>query len=181
MVALAALLPVSPASALTCAREWGGDTLASAPDAVAAARGWDGLVLGTISAVERKDDHWEAPVLTVQPEVVFAGSFPDVLRLEIGGHGPDMAFATGGRYFLALEHSADPAGWFVHPCGPNMEITGNDQLAQLRASSSSEVVIVEPLIPSPPTALWIAGLAAFVTLAGAWVARRTGSTVASTA
>ena len=122
---MAASLFVQPTSALTCAREWGSDTLAGARQAVAQPERWDGLVAGTITAVERKDDYWRTRVLVVEPAVVFSGDLRDTVRVEIGGHGPEMGFAAGATYFLALTRSGDPdtTGWFVHPCGPNMEIT----------------------------------------------------------
>lgn len=49
----------------------------------------------------------------------------------------------------------------------------------LSSSAAFVAALDEPRIPSPPIALWIAGLAAFVALAGAWVARRTRSAVES--
>lgn len=169
---MAAVLVIAPTTALTCANEWGGDTFAGAKQAVAEPARWDGLVVGTIAAVERKDDYWRTRVLVVEPGVVFSGAVRDTVRVEIGGHGPDLPFAEGGTYFLALTQGPATAGWFVHPCGPNMEMTSGDQLAQLRAISDSEVVISEPAITGTPAVVWVSVAVAAIALAGAWFMRR---------
>ena len=174
-LALAAVATsIQPASALLCAREWGNDTLAGAQEAVAHAGRWQGLMVGTIASVERKDDYWRTRVLVVDPGVVFSGEFRDTMRVEIGGNGPDMGFTEGAAYFLALTPSGDrtTTAWFVDPCAPNMEITSGDQLAQLRAIADSEVVISEPVITGPPTALGVAIAAGLVALAAMWLLRR---------
>jgi len=165
---------VQPASALVCAREWGGDTFAGAQEAVAHSGRWQGLMVGSIASVERKDDYWRTRVLVVDPGVVFSGEFRDTMRVEIGGHGPEMGFTEGAAYFLALTPSGDrtTTAWFVDPCAPNMEITSGDQLAQLRAIGDSEVVISEPVVTGPPTALWVAIAAGLVALAAMWLLRR---------
>ena len=149
---MAALLSVQPTSALTCANEWGGDTFAGAQEAVAHPERTDGLLVATIAAVERKDDYWRTRVLVVEPRVVFSGDLRGTLRVAIGGHGPDMAFATGATYFLALTRSVDAGTteWFVGPCAPNMQITSGDQLTQLRAISNTDVVISEPVVLARP-------------------------------
>lgn len=172
---------VQPASALLCAGEWGGDTFAGAQEAVAHSGRWHGLMVGTVSSVESKDDYWRSRVLVVDPGVVFSGEFRDTMRVEIGGHGPDMGFTEGATYFLALTPSGDPSttAWFVDPCAPNMEITSGDQLAQLRAISDSEVVISEPVITEPPTALWVATAAGLVALAAMWLLHRGRSPLAA--
>ncbi len=172
---MATVLMVQPTSALLCAREWGGDTFAGAQQAVAQPARWDGLVVGTIAAVERRDDYWRTRVLVVEPGVVFSGDVRETVRVEIGGHGPDMGFAEGATYFLALTRSSDSptTGWFVHPCGPNMQMTSGDQLAQLRAISDSEVVISEPVISGTPAVVWVTVAIAIMTFAGVWVMRRT--------
>ena len=163
-----------PASALSCAREWGGDTFAGARQAVAHPARSEGLVVGTITAVERKDDYWRTRVLLVEPAIVFSGDLHDTVRVAIGGHGPEMGFAERGTYFLALTRSVDAGTteWFVDPCAPNMEITSGDQLTQLRAISPSEVVISEPAISGPQAVLWFAVAAGLVAIAGLWLARR---------
>lgn len=170
----AAATSVQPASALTCANEWGGDTFAGAQQAVAHPARWDGLMVGTIASVERRDDHWRTRVLVVDPGVVFSGEFRDTMRVEVGGNGPEMGFTEGAVYFLALTPGGDRSttAWFVHPCGPNMEITSGDQLAQLRAISDSEVVVSEPAITGPPTALWIVMAAGLVAIAAMRLLRR---------
>lgn len=177
LAALAAVLSVQPISALVCANEWGGDSFAGARHAVAQPARWDGLVVGTVAAIERKDDYWRTRVLVIEPGVVFSGDVRDTVRVEIGGHGPNMAFTEGATYFLALERTSDPSttGWFVHPCGPNMEMTSVEQLAQLRSTSGSEIVISEPVITGTPTILLVAAIAALVALAGVWIARRSRS------
>jgi len=173
---MATVLMVQPTSALICAREWGGDTFAGAQQAVAQPARWDGLVVGTIAAVERRDDYWPTRVLVVEPGVVFSGEVRDTVRVEIGGHGPEMGFAQGATYVLALTRSSDSAttGWFVHPCGPNMEMTSGDQLAQLRAISDSEVVISEPVISGRPPVVWVTVAIVLMAFAGVWVIRRAG-------
>lgn len=173
---MAAVLAVAPTSALSCAREWGGDTFAGAQQAVAQPARWDGLVVGTIAAVERKNDYWRTRVLIVEPGVVFAGDLRDTVRVEIGGHGPEMAFAEGAAYFLPVHRSVDPnnPGWFVDPCGPTMEMTSGDQLAQLRAISDSEIVISEPVITGTPAIVWAIVAAAAIALVGVWIMRRPG-------
>lgn len=165
---------VQPASALTCAGEWGGDTFAGAQEAVAHSGRWHGLMVGTVASVERKDDYWRTRVLVVDPGVVFSGEFWDTVRVEIGGHGPEMGFTEGAAYFLALTPSGDrtTTAWFVDPCAPNMEVTSGDQLAQLRAISDSEVVISEPVITPPPTVLWVAVAASLVAIAAMWLLHR---------
>ena len=172
---MAVALFVQPTSALICAREWGSDNYAGARHAVAQPGRWDGLVVGTVTAVERKDDYWRTRVLVVEPGVVFSGDLGDRVRVEIGGHGPEMGFARGATYFLALTHSGDPdsIGWFVYPCGPNMEMTSGHQLAQLRAISDSEVVISEPVITGTPGVVWVSAAIAAIALAGTWLTRRT--------
>lgn len=173
VVLAAVATSVQPASALLCATPWGGDTFAGAQDAVAHSGRWHGLMVGTVSSVERKDDYWKSRVLVVDPGVVFSGEFRDTMRVEIGGHGPDMGFTEGAAYFLALTPSGDRSttAWFVDPCAPNMEITSGDQLAQLRAIGDSEVVVAEPVITGPPTALWVAIAAGLVAIAGMWLLR----------
>lgn len=172
---MTAVLLVQPTSALICAREWGGDTYAGARQAVAQPGRWDGLVVGTVTAVERKDDYWRTRVLVVEPGVVFSGDLGDTVRIEIGGNGPEMGFTGGATYFLALTRSGEPGttGWFVHPCGPNMEMTSGDQLAQLRAISDTEVVISEPVITGTPGVVWVSVAIAAIALAGSWLMRRT--------
>jgi len=170
---MAAVLSTQPTSALTCANEWGGDTFAGAQQAVAQPARWDGLVVGTIAAAERKDDYRRTRVLVVEPGVVFSGDVRDTVRVEIGGHGPDMGFAEGATYFLALTRDPATTGWFVHPCGPNMEMTSGDQLAQLRAISDIEVVIAEPAITGTPALVWVSIAIAAIALAGVWLMRRT--------
>lgn len=174
IVLAAAVVWVQPASALVCANEWESDTFAGARQAVEHPGRWDGLVVGTITAVERKDDYWRTTVLVVKPGVVFSGDVRETARLEIGGHGPSMGFTEGATYFLALERSSDPSttSWFVHPCGPNMEMTSADQLAELRTISDSEIVLSEPVITSAPTLLWIAVAAALIAIVGVWLTRR---------
>lgn len=167
---MAAALLVTPASALTCANEWGGDTFAGAQQAVEQPARWDGLVVGTIAAIERKDD--SARVLIVEPRIVFAGDVRDTVRVEIGGHGPDTGFAQGATYFLALTRDPATTSWFVHPCGPNMEMTSGHQLTQLRAISDSEVVISEPAITGSPPVLGVSVAVAVMALVGAWFIRR---------
>lgn len=169
---MSAVLTVAPTSALICANEWGGDTFAGAKQAVAEPARWEGLVVGTIAAVERKDDYWRTRVLVVEPGVVFSGDVRDTVRVEIGGHGPDMGFAEGGTYFLALTRDQATGGWFVHPCGPNMEMTSGDQLAQLRAISDGEVVISEPAITGTTAVVWVSVAVAAIALAGVWFMRR---------
>jgi hypothetical protein len=170
---LATMGAPSPTSALICAREWGDDTLAGARQAVTDPARWEGLVVGTIVATERKDDYWRTPVLVVEPNVVFAGDLPDTLRAEIGGHGPDMTFAEGGTYFLALTRETATGAWFVHPCGPNMAITRPDQLAQLRAIGDREVLVSEPSIPEAglPVVARV-GAALVAALTAGWLLRR---------
>lgn len=168
------LLSVQPTAALVCANEWGGDAFASARQAVGQSDRWDGLIVGTISALEWKDDYWRTPVLVVEPKVVFSGDVRDTTRVEIGGHGPDMSFAKGGTYVLVLHDSSDPAspGWFLHPCGPNMELTDSDQLAELRAIGDSEVTVSEPVITGTPGVVPVSIAVAVVALAGVWLMRR---------
>ncbi len=173
LAALAALLSVQPASALTCANEWGGETFASAQQAVAQPGRWDALVVGTIAAVARKDDYWRTRVLVVEPGVTFSGDIQETVRVAIGGHGPEMNFAQGAIYFLSLSFDPAMTGWFVHPCGPNMELTGADQLAQLRATSDTEIVILEPDITGTPAVIWVSVAVAVVAFGGVWLMRRT--------
>lgn len=169
---MTAVLAVAPTSALTCANEWGVDTFAGAKQAVTEPARWDGLVVGTIAAVERKNDYWRTRVLVVEPGVVFSGDVRDTVRVEIGGHGPEMGFAEGGTYFLALTWDQATSNWFVHPCGPNMELTSGDQLAHLRAVSDSEVVISEPAITGTSAVVWVSVAVAAIGLAGVWLMRR---------
>lgn len=175
---IAALLSVRPASALICANEWGGDTFAGAQQAVAQPARWDGLVVGTVTAVERKGDYWRTRVLVVEPGVVLSGDVRGTVRVEIGGHGPDMSFAAGATYFLTLTRGGDPGTtrWFVHPCGPNMEMTSGDQLARLRAISDSEAIISEPVITGMPAVVWV-GIAIAIAVAGVRLMRRTRPTL----
>lgn len=170
------LLQVTPTLALTCAREWGGDTLAGARDAVAGrAAGWaDGLLLGTIVSVEhRNDDPGRIAAVTVEPEVSFSGPFRTQARFEIGGHGPLSDFTAGSRWFLVLHHSEDPNGWFLDPCGPTMKVTSEGELQALRAATDGEVVIREPTLSAglqpPPWPIFIGFVAIGVT---AWIFRR---------
>ena len=171
---MAALVSVQSTAALSCANEWGDDTFAGAQQAVAHPARTEGLLVGTIAAVERKDDYWRTRVLVVDPGVVFSGDLRGTLRVAIGGHGPDMDFATGATYFLALTRSVDAGTteWFVDPCAPNMQLSSSDQLTQLRAISDTDVVISEPVVSGPPTALWVAIAAGIVATASVWLVRR---------
>ena len=92
---MVALVSVQPTWALICANEWGGDTFAGAQQAVTSPGRSDGLLVGTIAAVERQDDYWRTRVLVVDPGVVFSGNLRDTVRVAIGGHGPEMNFAEG--------------------------------------------------------------------------------------
>jgi hypothetical protein len=123
---MAAVLVVAPTSALSCAREWGGDAFAGAQQAVAQPARYDGLVVGTIAAVERKDDYWRTRVLVVEPGVVFSGEVRDTVRVEIVGHGPDMGFTEGAAYFLPLHQGVDPTNPRV-VCGPVRSDHGDDE------------------------------------------------------
>ena len=173
---LADVLAPFQVSALTCAREWGGDTLAGARGAVeGTAAGWaDGLLLGTIVSIEhRRDDPGRTAAVTVDPEISFDGPFRERTRFEVGGHGPLLGFTEGGRYFLVLHQSTDPAGWFLDPCGPTMEITHGGQLEELRAAADGEIIIAQPSLPSGPQMPWgpaTLGLAAVGV--AAWLFRR---------
>ena len=84
-----------------------------------------------------------------------------------------MGFAERATYFLALTRDPATTSWFVHPCGPNMQMTSGDQLAQLRAISDSEVVISEPEITGTPAVVWVSVAVAAIALAGVWLMRRT--------
>lgn len=170
----AVLLTSSPASALICAFDWGDDTFGGAKQAVAQSGRWDGLLVGTIGAVERRDDHWRTRVLVVEPDVVFVGDLRHTVRAAIGGHGPEMSVGEGATYFLGLTWDAATESWFVAPCAPNMRMTSPDQLAQLRAISDHEVVISEPVIPveSAPVVVWVGAALVAAALAGTWVVRR---------
>ena len=163
-------------SALTCAREWSDDTLAGARGAVGGtAAGWaDGLLIGTIVSIEhRRDDPGRTAAVTIDPEISFDGPFRERARFEIGGHGPLLRFTEGSRYFFVLHQSEDPAGWFLDPCGPTMEITHRGQLQELRAAAADEVIIAEPSLPSGAQIPWgpaTLGLAALGLTA--WLFRR---------
>lgn len=170
--AMATVVMVAPTLALTCATEWGGDTFAGARQAVARPARWDGLVVGTITAVERKDDYWRTRVVVVEPAVIFSGDVRETVRVEIGGHGPDMGFAEGATYFLALTRDPATTSWFAHPCGPNVEMTSGDQLAQLRAISDSEVVISVPVTTGTPAFIWVSVAVAAIAIVSAWLLRR---------
>jgi len=170
---MAAVLSTQPTSALTCANEWRGDTFGGAQQAVAQPARWDGLLVGTIAAVERQDDYRRTRVLVVEPGVVFSGDVRDTVRVEIGANGPDMGFAEGAVYFFALTRDSATTGWFVDPCGPNMEMTSRDELAQLRAISDIEVVIAEPAITGTAALVWVSIAIAAIALAGVWLMRRT--------
>ena len=170
-----ALAPLQ-VSALTCARDWAGDTLAGARGAVGGtAAGWaDGLLLGTIASVEPvPDDPGRTAAITVDPEISFDGPLRARTRFQVSGHGPLIQFTAGTRYFLVLHQSTDPAGWFLDPCGPTLEITHTGQLDVLRAAADDEITITQPSLPSRGQVPWgpaIVGLAA----AGlaAWLFRR---------
>jgi hypothetical protein len=163
-------------SALTCAREWGDDTLAGARGAVeGTAAGWaDGLLIGTIVSVEHyRDDPGRAAAVTVDPEVSFDGPFRERARFEIGGHGPLINFTAGSRYLLVLHRSTDPAGWFLDPCGPTLEITHGGQLQELRAAAEDEVIIDQPSLPSAPQVPWVPAILGLVAVGlAAWLFRR---------
>lgn len=174
-VATVVLLSMQPASALVCANDWGGNALEGAQQAVSNPDRWDGLLVGNVSAIDHKNDYWQTPVLVVEPEVVFAGAFRDPVQVEIGSFGPDTLFDAGGHYFIALERSSPSAAWVIDPCAPNMEITGADQLANLRAASGSEVVITMPDLASPSLGPWLAAAADVVLLLGLWLVRRRAS------
>jgi hypothetical protein len=170
LVTLAALVLTQPTSALVCAREWGGDTFAGARQAVTEPTRWDGLLVATVTAVERKDDYWRTRVLVLEPEIVFSGSLRETVRAEIGGHGPDMSFDAGSTYFLSLVESRDAAspGRFVHPCGPNMAIDRGQQVAELRSISDTETVISEPKIQGPLIRPLVAIGIAITAVSGLW-------------
>lgn len=170
-----------PASALSCAKEWGDDTFAGALQAVGHPQRADALMAGTIAAVEREDDYWHTRVLVMEPRVLFSGDVRDTVRVAIGGHGPDTGFTEGATYFLALTRSVDAGTteWFVDPCAPNTELTSVDELTQLRAISDSEVVISEPVLSGAPNALWIALAAGLAASAWLWLVRRGRSPIPS--
>ena len=58
----------------------------------------------------RRDDPGRTAAVTVDPEISFDGPFRERTRFEVGGHGPLLGFTEGGRYFLVLHQSTDPAG-----------------------------------------------------------------------
>ena len=162
----------SPVSALSCARDWGADTFDGARGAVEGGYAtWaDALLVGTITAIE-DTGAGERRILTVQPEIVFRGAVRDTVRVS-APNDFEGGFTTRGRYFLVLYHPNEPESdaWFVHPCGPTMQLTSADQLAQLRAVGDDELVLSEPAITAtggPPVS---GGLATIAVIAGAaWV------------
>jgi hypothetical protein len=173
---LALLVVPRDAMALSCANPWG-EPFAGARELVAgnAPWGFDGLLIGTVTTIERPSDGTPLRTLVVKPEVVFAGPVRGVVRLQIGPHGPNMSFSEGSRYFLVLHAGVDPAGrdWIVDPCGPSMEITSSSQLQELRDLSAGEIVLAEPQIP-PASNLPAVLVASIAAMAGWWFATRRG-------
>lgn len=173
---LVAVLAPFHVSALTCAREWAGDTLAGARGAVeGTAAGWaDGLLLGTIVSIEHyRDDPGRTAAVTVDPEISFAGPLRERTRFKVGGHGPLIEFTEGGRYFLVLHQSTDPAGWSLDPCGPTMEITHGDHLEELQAAADGEIIIAQPSLPKGPQVPWGPATLGFAAVGlAAWLFRR---------
>jgi hypothetical protein len=175
-VVLVPLVMPRDAMALSCANPWG-EPFAGARELVAGNGPWpfDGLLIGTITSIERPSDGTPVRTLVVEPEIVFAGPIRGVVRLQIGPHGPNMNFSEGGRYFLVVDAGRDPAfpDWIVDPCGPSTEITSSAQLQELRELSTGEIVLVEPRIP-PASSLPAVLIASIVALAGWWFATRRG-------